>query len=97
MKMKQILTEHKKLNRAIQHLEFAKDNLYDFIVDDEDAKESIRSWFPIDSLMGSITGSSNSSKQNEGKEMPHSDALKLIKIIDDIIFAIVDRVDIPQP
>jgi hypothetical protein len=88
MKMKQILTEHKKLNRAIQHLEFAKDNLYDFIVDDEDAKESIRNWFPIDSLVSAI---------DEGKEMPHSDALKLIKIIDGIIFAIVDRVDIPQP
>ena len=88
MKMKQILTEHKKLNQAIKHLEHSKDALYDYIRDDEDAKESIRNWFPIDSLVSAI---------DEGKEMPHSDALKLIKIIDDIIFAIVDRVDIPQP
>ena len=97
MKMKQILTEHKKLNQAIKHLEHSKDALYDYIRDDEYAKESIRSWFPIDSLVSSITGSSNSSKQNEGKEMAHSDAIKLIKIIDDIIFSIVDGVDIPKP
>ena len=88
MKMKQILTEHKKLNQAIKHLEHSKDALYDYIRDDEYAKESIRNWFPIDSLISAI---------DEGKEMAHSDAIKLIKIIDDIIFAIVDEVDIPKP
>ena len=88
MKMKQILTEHKKLNQAIKHLEHSKDALYDYIRDDEDAKESIRNWFPIDSLVSAI---------DEGKEMPHSDASKSIKIIDDIIFAIVDGVDTSKP
>lgn len=81
MKMQQILTEHKKLNQAIKHLEHSKDNLYDYIGDDEYAKESIRSWFPIDDFISAI---------GEGKELPHSDILKIIKVLDDIIFSIVN-------
>ena len=91
MKLKPLLTENKDLVRAIASFERGKDALYSYMEDDEYAKESIRSWFPIDNLVGSITGSSNSSKQNEGREIAHSDIEKIIMKIDDIILSIADN------
>ena len=90
MKLKTLLTENKNLVWAIAYIERGKDALYSFLEDDEHAKESIRSWFPIDSLVGSITGSSNSSKQNEGREIAHSDIEKIIIKLDDIILSLAD-------
>lgn len=83
LKLKEIVSvdEHKKLNQAIKYIEHAKDQLYDYVADDDYAKKQARRFFPIDHFLKSI--------RSEGKEMAHSDALKIIKTLDDIIFTIV--------
>jgi hypothetical protein len=81
MNQKKTKTENKILNLALKYLEYSKDQLYHHLGDDEYARKSIRKWFPIDDFLNSI---------DEGKELAHSDTLKLIELIDDIIFQIVD-------
>ena len=81
MKLKEVIPRNKTLNLAIKYLEYSKDQLYHYLGDDEDARRSIRIWFPIDDFLSSI---------DEGKVLASSDTLKLIKLIDDIIFQIVD-------
>ena len=83
LKLKEIVSvdEHKKLNQAIKHIEHAKDQLYDYVADDEYAKKQARRFFPIDHFLKSI--------RSEGKNIAHSDALKIIKALDNIIFTIV--------
>ena len=83
MKLKQVMSEDQTLNLAIKYLEYSKDQLYNYVRNDEYARESIRKWFPIDDFLNSI---------DEGKELADSDILKLIKVIDDIILAIVNGV-----
>jgi hypothetical protein len=77
------MSEDQTLNLAIKYLEYSKDQLYNYVRNDEYARESIRKWFPIDDFLNSI---------DEGKELADSDILKLIKVIDDIILAIVNGV-----
>ena len=74
MKLKDILTEHQKLNKAIQYIQWSKDQLISYIGEDHDGKEMIKYWFPIE----------------EGKELADSDVYKLIKYLDQIVLAIVD-------
>ena len=81
MKLKEVIPRNKTLNLAIKYLEYSKDQLYHYLGDDEDARRSIRNRFPIDDFLSSI---------DEGKVLASSDTLKLIKLIDDIIFQIVD-------
>ena len=81
MKLKEVIPRNKTLNLAIKYLEYSKDQLYHYLGDDEDARRSILKWFPIDDFLSSI---------DEGKVLASSDTLKLIKLIDDIIFQIVD-------
>ena len=81
MKLKEAITRNKTLNLASRYLEYSKDHLYHYLGDDEDARRSIRKWFPIDDFLSSI---------DEGKVLASSDTIKLIKLIDDIIFQIVD-------
>ena len=81
MKLKEVIPGNKSLNLAIKYLEYSKDQLYHYVGDDEYARKSIRKWFPIDHFLNSI---------DEGKELADSDILKLIELIDDIIFQIVD-------
>ena len=81
MKLKEVIPRNKTLNLAIKYLEYSKDQLYHYLGDDEDARRSIRNRFPIDDFLSSI---------DEGKVLASSDTIKLIKLIDDIIFQIVD-------
>ena len=83
MKMKEILTEHQKLNRAIQYVEFAKDQLYDYVGENSDAIEKVQSYFPIADFLLQVS-------KNEGA-IARSDILLMIKNIDQIIMNIVRK------
>jgi hypothetical protein len=82
MKMKEILTEHQKLNRAIQYVEFAKDQLYDYVGENSDAIEKVQSYFPINDFLSQVA-------KNEGR-IAHSNVLRIIKTLDEIIMKLVD-------
>ena len=86
MKMKQILTEHQKLNQAIKYLEYSKDQLYDYVGENRDAIEKVQSYFPIKDFLSQVA-------KNEGREIAHSDTLRIIKTLDEIIMWIVDSVE----
>ena len=80
--MKEILTEHQKLNRAIQYVEFAKDQLYDYVGENSDAIEKVQSYFPINDFLSQVA-------KNEGR-IAHSNVLRIIKTLDEIIMKLVD-------
>jgi hypothetical protein len=84
MKLKEVIPRNKTLNLAIKYLEYSKDQLYQYVGDDEYARKSIRKWFPIDHFLSSI---------DEGKELDDFDILRFIKVIDDFIFQILDGVE----
>ena len=84
MKLKEVIPRNKTLNLAIKYLEYSKDQLYQYVGDDEYARKSIRKWFPTDHFLSSI---------DEGKELDDFDILRFIKVIDDFIFQILDGVE----
>jgi hypothetical protein len=83
MQMKEIITEHQKLNQAIKYLEYSKDQLYDYIGENSDAIEKVKSYFPIDDFLLQVS-------KNEGA-IARSDILLMIKNIDKIIMNIVRK------
>ena len=87
MKLKEVIPRHKTLTRVVWELEKVKDQLYQYVGDDEYARKSIRKWFPIDHFLNSI---------DEGKELADSDILRFIKVIDDFIFQILDGVEMSK-
>jgi|APSaa5957512535_1039671.scaffolds.fasta_scaffold555276_2 hypothetical protein len=83
MQMKEIITEHQKLNHAIKYLEYSKDQLYDYIGENSDAIEKVQSYFPIADFLLQVS-------KNEGA-IARSDILLMIKNIDQIIMNIVRK------
>ena len=81
--MKEIITEHQKLNHAIKYLEYSKDQLYDYIGENSDAIEKVQSYFPIADFLLQVS-------KNEGA-IARSDILLMIKNIDEIIMKIVRK------
>ena len=81
--MKEIITEHQKLNHAIKYLEYSKDQLYDYIGENSDAIEKVQSYFPIADFLLQVS-------KNEGA-IARSDILLMIKNIDQIIMNIVRK------
>ena len=74
------IRENKNLNWSIKNLEDAKDSLYRYIDEQEDADKLVAKWWPP---------LENDKKIDEGAEINDSEVLQIISRLDDIILAVV--------
>ena len=75
-----IIKENRNLNWSIKHLQDAKESLYQYIDETEDADKLVAKWWPPDE---------NAKQVKEGAEINDSEVLQIISRLDDIILAVV--------